>query len=295
MQTTISKRLGQASAILIAALLAAPVNAALISLVGTRGELASIEQGFIAAGDTTVRYGDWASLSATQLDSVFSSDIVWEGDIFSGISSGIQTRMSNYVGSNGGLFLTAERPCCETHNDAIQQIARDLTGDAGLLVGDLGFDVFGHVFSGSPTTILTDPFDIRNQPAQHDGPGRVQPTGGVNSDACFMISNPADPVCTAAAWGPDVLTDDKGRLVVYGDINSQPSLVSNFDSQQFLNIRSFLLAGFTGGSDTCITNPNLPGCPPVTDMPEPGTLALMSLGSLLILWRRRRTPSDRLA
>ncbi|MCB1688155.1 MAG: PEP-CTERM sorting domain-containing protein [Halioglobus sp.] len=287
MFATATKRLGQASAILLASVLTVPVNAAVISLVGTRSELATIEQGFIAAGDTTTRYGDWSSLSAAQLNDIFMSDIVWEGDIFNGISNDVQSRMTNFVGSNGGLFLTAERPCCETHNAAIQQIGRDLTGDLGLLVGGLGFDVFDHVFSNSPTTILTDPFDIRNQPAQHNGPGRVQPTGGVNSDACFTVSNPGNPVCTAAAWGPDVLVDNMGRLVIYGDINSQPSLVNNFNSEQFLNIRSFLLAGFTGGEDTCDTNPNLPGCP-TTDIPVPGTLALMSLGSLLLFWRRRR-------
>lgn len=202
-------------------------NAAVISLVGTRAELDTIEQGFIDAGDTTTRYGDWASLNAAQLTSIFTSDIVWEGDIFNGLSGDVQNRMTNFVGSNGGLFLTAERECCETHNGAIQQIGRDLTGDLGLLVGGLGFDIFDHEFSNSPTTILTDPFDISTQPAQHNGPGRVEPTNGVNSDACFVTSNPADPICTAAAWGPDVLVGDMGRLVIYGDVNSQPSLVDS--------------------------------------------------------------------
>lgn len=266
-------------------------QSATIAVVGDRFELDTITAAFQAAGDTVVRYSTgWSSLSAAQLDSVFTSDIVWEGDIFNGLSADVQTRMVNFVSQgNGGLMLTAERPCCETHNAALQTVGRELTGDNDLLVGGLGYDLFGHSFSNTPSTILTGPHDIRGQDAQHNGPGRVSPTGGVNSDACFIISGSVgDQHCTAAAWGPDVLLNELGRLIIYGDINSQPSLVDNYDSQQFANMRDFLLAGFSGGGGVCDVNPNLPGCQPGGSVPLPSSLLLVGIGLVGLGARRLR-------
>lgn len=264
-------------------------HAATVSIVGTRTELDNIATGFSTAGDTVTRYGDWSSLTASQLAAIFGSDIVWEGDIFNSIPVSTQTMMRAFVEGNGGLLLTAERPCCESHNAGVQAIGRALTGDAGLMVGGLGYDLYDHTFSNSPTTILTDPNNIRGQEAQHNGPGRVEPTGGVASDACFIQSVTPATFCTAAAWGPDLLTGDAGRLIIYGDINSQPSLVGNYNAEQFENLRKFLLAGFSGGGDVCVDQPNLPGCGGSGSVPEPVSLALLGVGFVALRVARCRS------
>lgn len=253
-----------------------------VYVVGERSELNTIATAFQNLGDTVVRVNqNWEALSEAQLDAVFSGDVIWEGSIFSGLSAGVQARMIDYVNSDRGLMLTAERPCCEAKNASIQTVARTLTNDVDLLIGGLGSDLFGHNFSNSPTTILTGPNDIRGQVVQMDGPGRVQPTGGVNSNACFVTSGAARDFCSAAAWGADVLANNVGRLIVYGDINSQPGLVSQFNSEQFINMREFLLTGFSGGIDVCIANPTLSGCQAVTPVSAPSTIALLSLGLLM--------------
>lgn len=276
--------------------LAVPVHAATVAVIGTRGEMQTVRDAFANDfGDTATRYASsWSGLSSAQLDEIFSADIVWEADVFSSIPAAVQTRMSNFVNNNGGLFLTAERPCCEAHNASIQTLTRSLTGDNGILIGLDGDRNGPHVFSNTPSTILTDPNDIRNSQAVFGAPGRVSPTGGINSDACFIIANPR-PECAAAAWGPDVLVGNMGRIVVYGDIDSQDELTTGLNGQQFENIRSFLLAGFSGGGDVCDENPNLPGCeedpddpPDDPSVPVPGTLGLLGLGLIAVAYSRRR-------
>ncbi|MEZ5525122.1 MAG: PEP-CTERM sorting domain-containing protein [Pseudomonadales bacterium] len=277
--------------------MAVPVYAATVAVIGSRFEMQVVADAFSNDfGDTATRYNSgWSGLSEAQLDEIFSADIVWEADVFASIPANVQSRMQNFVDNNGGLFLTAERPCCELHNDSIQALARTLTGDNGILIGDDGDRNGPHIFSNSPTTILTDPNDIRNSPAVFDAPGRVSPTDGINSDACFIISNPR-PECAAAAWGPDLLVNNMGRLVIYGDIDSQDSLTSDLNGQQFENIRSFLLAGFSGGGDVCDENPNLPGCEDNgggdnggdNRVPTPGTLGLLGLGLIGVAYSRKR-------
>lgn len=265
-----------------ALLMSLPSYSAVVYVVGSRGELNTISSAFEAADDTVVRLNQsWDTLSSAQLDAVFSADVIWEGEIFSALNGDVQNRMIDFVNGNGGLMLTAERSCCELKNASIQTVARTLTGDTDLVIGGLGRDLFGHNFSDSPTTILTEPHDIRGQQVQMNGPGIVMPTGGVTSDACFVTSGADRDFCSAAAWGADLLSEELGRLIVYGDINSQPGLVTEFASQQFLNMREFLLTGFSGGGDVCLDNPSLPGCQ-VQGVSTPGTLGIMSLGLLIV-------------
>ena len=223
-----------------------------------------------------MRFSSWAGLDASDLMMLESKDIIWEGDVFAPISGANQTFVQNFVANGGGFFGTPERPCCETHNDSLESIIRSITGDNSILIGDLGFDLFDHNFANTPSTILTDPHDITGITIPMDGPGRVLP-GDNAPNACFVESDVSN-TCTAAAWGPDVLPMSvNGRVVYYGDINSQGDLATQDGGVLFDNVRSFLLTGFSSGG------------PP--QVPVPATLLLISGGGLALslLARRRKS------
>jgi hypothetical protein len=261
------------------AAIAAPALAANVAVIGSRGELNAVAAAFTAKGDTVTRYAtNWSSLAPADFTLLATQDIIWEGSVFETLSASTLTFITNFVTNGGGFFGTPERPCCEAHNASLQSVIRDLTGDNSILIGGLGFDLFGHTFSNTPSTILTDPDDIRGISIPMDGPGRVLP-GDNAPDACFVESDAAK-TCTAAAWGPDVLSMGvTGRVVYYGDIDSQDTLAVQDDGILFGNIREFLLAGFSGGGGGGGGDP----------VPTPAAAALFGAGLLgLALVRRRR-------
>jgi len=61
-----------------------------------------------------------------------------------------------------------------------------------------------------------------------------------------------------------------------------------WDSQSNENWNGFTLGVQGTAVEVCATNPNLPGCIPTGDIPEPGTLALLGLGVAGLLGLRRK-------
>ena len=97
-------------------------------------------------GDTTSR--DWAaqSLASDGYDvtdqASLPADLSGYGAIFyigtDPIDVASEPALESFVESGGGLYLTGERPCCESLNSADSEIVNTLVKSGGVTVGGLG-------------------------------------------------------------------------------------------------------------------------------------------------------------
>ncbi|GGF56599.1 hypothetical protein [Alteromonas lipolytica] len=205
-------------------------NASVIALFGDRGEKNTVANKLMSLGHTVTTFGTNINGDLSVYDSV------WGISAFDPLSTSEQTVLSNYLASGGGLYLTGERPCCETLNSSLTSFVNGVLDAPTVQIGGLG-DA-GSVGYINPTVVG----NLANLPNTVTtwSPNASGGISGVLANNVFAST--ATNVTNAAAWDMDDLVGDAGRLVVMMDVNwhtnGQLDLLENIEV--FLSSASIL-------------------------------------------------------
>jgi hypothetical protein len=135
-------------------------------------------------------------------------------------SAAEQSQLVAFEGAGGGVFLTGERPCCETLNAADTSMINAMVTAGGVTAGGQGN------LCSCTTSVPINPNlgpDLVAHPFAIDHWTPSQPGGmlGVPDSSVIAYYQPGDAStrrAIAAAWDRSSLVG-KGRLVVFMDIN----------------------------------------------------------------------------
>ncbi len=162
------------------------------------------------------------------------------------LSSTEQATLEGFVTAGGGLYLTGERPCCETENQADQAIAQQLVRNPLIRVGD-GSDVENVSIAHN----RFNPYAVDGVTQVPDRLTTWQPSApgvmlGLNYDNAVTFGEQGGfQRPTGAAWGSSELRGGRGGLVLMMDINWLESGYGNLpEAERFvLDIERFLTGG----------------------------------------------------
>ncbi|MBI4839364.1 MAG: hypothetical protein HY806_09560 [Nitrospirae bacterium] len=144
---------------------------------------------------------------------------IWHVAAYTALTSGEQSQLSDFLATGGGLYLTGERPCCESLNASVQTLINSVVTGGGITVGGLG-DISGsYLFNSSALgSITTNPNTITAfSPIAPGGMGGL----GSLPDSNILVTG-AGNVPVGAVWNSSDLTGNAGRLVIIMDVNWFP-------------------------------------------------------------------------
>ncbi|HWK28098.1 MAG TPA: Ig-like domain-containing protein [Solirubrobacter sp.] len=140
---------------------------------------------------------------------------VWYVEAYAGLDSGERDRLVAFSRAGGNLYLTGERPCCETLNSGVQDVLRRTLKNTNVQVGGLGYPDGPFAFNASVTDYVQSypNFLVEFVP---DSPGGIDGIGGVDSSNVLARN---DTVAVGAVWPEKDMVSGKGRTALLMDID----------------------------------------------------------------------------
>lgn len=206
--------------------------------------------------------------SATLPSDLSSFGQVWWVDT-SPPSSAQQDQLVAFAESGRGLYLTGERPCCESLNAADTTMIDSLVAGA-VTAGGQG-DVCScegplPVNSGVVGTLATQPFSIAS--FYPDAPGGLANVPASSIFAYYQPEETATQQVVAAAWDRSSVVGD-GRLVVLMDINWAEGFEPGSNWQEVAQNIAFFLSGLSAPPGGAVAG-GAPSSSPSFVAPEAG-------------------------
>jgi lysophospholipase L1-like esterase len=183
----------------------------------------------------------WPTDVATSLPTNLSQyKAIWFVDTQNPLTAGEEKRLENFVRVGKGLYLTGERPCCETLNQSDQAVIDSLVSGGGVQVGGLGDADFANTFEpanlGAVAGLMQHPNFISEW--NPDAPGGLAGISGAN-----VTTTAPGGVPTGAAWDQSSMANGKGRLAIQMDVNwlEWSDTAEQANTLLAQNIESFLM------------------------------------------------------
>src|SRR5262249_202815 len=132
---------------------------------------------------------------------------------FNAISPADQAKLAQFLAKGGGVYLTGERPCCQTLNSSVQSLLRTVVvGGDGIVVGS------NRDFPGTATFNPNAVGGITSSPNvlttwAPNGPGEITGISGSN-----VLATSGDGI-VAGVWNEANLTGPAGRVVLMMDVD----------------------------------------------------------------------------
>lgn len=168
-------------------------------------------------------------------------------------SSDDASALIDFVKDGGNLYLTGERPCCDSLNDSVGGIVNELVTESDVQIGRLG----DRAFVTAPQPV--NPSVLGNLATSPNILATFQPSapGGLAGleDSRNLLASVDGTVETAiaAAWDSADLPFGSGRLVVVMDVNwPEAQYRDDTTAEAFLENLATFLAGEPGDSEPLI-------------------------------------------
>lgn len=140
---------------------------------------------------------------------------VWYIEAYAGLDATEQDHLVSFSKAGGNLYLTGERPCCETLNASVQAVLRRILKDTDVQVGGLG-DISGpFAFNYDVTDHVAHYPNFLVDFVPHS-PGGMSGIGGVQASN-VLASSSTTPV--GAVWPEKDMVAGKGRVALLMDID----------------------------------------------------------------------------
>jgi hypothetical protein len=146
---------------------------------------------------------------------------IWHVSSYSAIPPSAVARLATYVRAGHGLYLTGERPCCETLNASDALILNAVVYGGGILVGGTGDhdrDVDNPHRYPLPLNPAVTPASVRTTPSALARFAPLLPGGLTGVPARHVLARAEDGTAVAAVWSGTAVRG-AGRVAILMDIN----------------------------------------------------------------------------